>query len=119
VVLHIGAMKTGTTFIQSVLARHPVQLAAAGVEFRADFRRQLHAVRRGLRGEPAADLRLWRQLMAEARKDRTSIVSMAFLSFARPEEVAAFLKPLRECDVHRRTVVDTLAPLRAEETNHC
>jgi hypothetical protein len=117
VVLHIGAMKTGTSFVQSVLGLHPDQLAAAGAEFAPKFARQMHAVQDGLRGN--GDFASWNKMVADAGADRTSIISMEFLSFGGPKQVAAFLDPLRGRDVRVvLTVRDQLQTLPAQWQSH-
>ena len=117
VVLHIGAMKTGTTFVQSVLGLHPEQLEAAGAEFTPKFSRQMHAVQEGLRGD--GDFTSWQKMVAGAGTDRTSIISMEFLSFAGPKQVAAFLEPLRGRDVTVvLTVRDQMQALTAQWQSH-
>jgi hypothetical protein len=117
VVLHIGAMKTGTSFVQSVLGLHPDQLAAAGAEFAPKFSRQMHAVQDGLRGN--GDFTSWNKIVADTAADRVSIISMEFLSFAKPKQVAAFLDPLRGRDVRVvLTVRDQLQTLPAQWQSH-
>jgi hypothetical protein len=117
IVLHIGAMKSGTSFIQSVLLKHPEQLAAAGAEFLGTFGQQMRVVQDGLKRP--SDLSGWRELVGGARDDRTSIVSMEFLSFARPNQVAAFLEPLQGRDVQVvLTVRDQLHALPAQWQSH-
>ena len=117
VVLHIGAMKTGTSFVQSVLGRHPEQLAAAGVGFLGSFVEQMRAVQDGLRGE--GNFRGWRDLVAGATDHGTSVISMEFLSFAGPERIAAFLDPLRDHEIRIVvTVRDQLAVLPAQWQSH-
>lgn len=101
VVLHIGAMKTGTSTLQAVLCEHASALAAHGVLFPCDpdWSVQVRAVR------DALDLRVRKQRPGRwaemARRLRThdghlAVLSMEFLSFA-------------DLD-HARRVVDSLAP---------
>ena len=101
VVLHIGAMKTGTSTLQDVLTRHAPALAEQGVLFPSDpdWSVQVRAVR------DALDLRVRKQRPGRwaemARRLRThdghlAVLSMEFLSFADLE--------------HARRVVDSLAP---------
>ncbi|WP_121255286.1 hypothetical protein [Nocardioides ferulae] len=116
VVLHLGAMKTGTSFVQDVLGQHPEQLAAAGVEFLGGFGKQTRAVLDGLRRTGTEDaLQRWRRLISGAPDDRTAVVSMEFLSFASPRQVAGFLEPLRGREVQVvLTVRDQLRVLPAQ-----
>lgn len=100
VVLHIGAMKTGTSFIQSMFLLHRDEFAAAGVEFVGTFHDQLHAVQHALRaGKAKQKLRPWRHLVGAASEHSTNVVSMEFLSFARGAQVSDFLRPLRGREV--------------------
>ena len=61
IVLHIGAMKTGTTFLQQLLADHRTPLAEHGFQVPRD---QALALRGVLNGTPAAD--------ADTRRDRVA-----------------------------------------------
>jgi hypothetical protein len=103
VVLHIGTMKSGTSFIQSALMSHPEQLDAAGARFLGEtFGRQAKAVRDVLRKpkRPARHGR-WRALADEARTfdGELGIISMEFLGFARDAQLAQFLDPFGDLKV--------------------
>jgi len=98
-VLHIGAMKTGTSFLQSLLGRNVEALDAEGVRFLGGkFGVQSRAVRDVLElpRNPKRNRRGWRRLAKELRAhpDHTGLVSMEFLSFAGPRHLEAFLQPL-------------------------
>lgn len=102
VVLHIGTMKTGTSFIQSVLGDHKAELAAAGVDFPGGFGIQARAVREMLKlpKQPRKNSRRWTKLATGVREgDRVGIFSMEFLSFAGPEQVRRLLEPFAGLDV--------------------
>lgn len=104
VVLHIGAMKTGTSYLQSVLGSNSPALEDAGFTFLGGkFGRQALAVRDvlNLPKTPRKNKRRWAALAEEAHKldGRTGIVSMEFLSFAGPRHVRAFLEPLAGLEV--------------------
>lgn len=90
VVLHVGAMKTGTTFLQSVLDVHREALAAAGTTYPET---SVHAVRAllGNDGSAEPDPARWRALAAST--DGDLLVSMEFMSFAGPDQVARLLEP--------------------------
>ncbi|MCH1866457.1 hypothetical protein [Nocardioides sp. CFH 31398] len=90
VVLHVGAMKTGTTFLQSVLDVHRAALAAAGTTYPET---SVHAVRAllGNDGSSEPDPSRWRELAAST--DGDLLVSMEFMSFAGPQQVARLLEP--------------------------
>lgn len=113
VYLHVGGMKTGTSFLQSLLIENRDALTAEGVLFPGgEWGAQVRAVRDILQlalpsssGTGAPDERLvgaWPRLRAEmlAHRGRASVVSMEFLSFATPEQA--------------RSVVDSLAPAPVE-----
>ena len=118
VILHIGAMKSGTSFLQSALTQNQQALADAGVAFLGgSFGKQSRAVREVL--QPAGhEVRKrkksrWLSLVEEARSgDRqTSVVSMEFLSFADDQAVGRFVEPLAGLDV--RVVVTVRDQVRA------
>jgi len=106
VILHIGAMKSGTSFVQSVLTQNQQALARAGVCFLGgSFGKQSEAVREvlqppGYEVTPNKESR-WLALVDEAVAESrpTSLVSMEFLSFAGGNEVGRFLEPLAGYDV--------------------
>ena len=86
VVLHIGAMKSGTSFIQGVLSANREVLLDQGVLFPGRrWRNQVSAVRdlmeRGGKGqEPLAPDGPWRRMAAEVNEwDGTALISMEFL----------------------------------------
>jgi hypothetical protein len=118
VVLHIGSMKSGTTFLQSAIGQNQETLAEAGVRFLGgSFGKQVKAVRQVLQApDPETEGRKrsrWLSLVEEAASGdwQTSIVSMEFLSFANDEAVGRFLEPLAGLDV--RVVVTVRDQLRA------
>jgi len=98
VVLHIGTMKSGTSFVQSALASNPTVLDDAGGCYLGEtFGRQAKAVRDVFRRprRPARHKR-WRALAREARSfdGDAGIISMEFLSFAQDAQLEPFLAPL-------------------------
>jgi hypothetical protein len=103
IVLHIGAMKTGTSYLQSVLSRNAELLASRGVLWPgATWREQRQATQDLLatRGDRSADLGRWESLAEEmlAHDGPLAVVSMEFLSFASPEvaeRAVAALAPAR------------------------
>lgn len=103
-VLHIGAMKTGTTFLQSVFNTNVAALEAEGVRFLGGrFGVQSLAVRDILnlpRG-PRRNRRRWARLIDELRAHpaEVGVVSMEFMSFAGPRHLAAFFEPLDGIEV--------------------
>jgi hypothetical protein len=104
VVLHIGTMKSGTSFVQSALASNPVVLDAAGARYLGgSFGRQAKAVRDVyLRPKrPGRHHKRWRRLAREARTfdGEVGIISMEFLSFAQDGQLEPFLAPLADLRV--------------------
>ena len=118
VYLHIGAMKTGTTYVQSLLMENREQLASAGLLVPGEhWVDQLHAVRDVLGGglgypEVGPKSRgAWPVLAREMLDaDAASIVSMEFLSFADPRRARRIVASLAPADVH---VVLTVRDLTA------
>lgn len=101
--LHIGTMKTGTSFLQQVLRRNVELLSERGV---------LYPLEAGSIGGAARDVLesgdevpspdgAWAKLSEHlhAWPGRSAVVSSEFLSFATPEQVAEFVKPLRPLPV--------------------
>lgn len=86
-VLHVGAMKSGTTFIQSRLFAHRDLLQERGIRVPGRRRRsQVLAVQQLLRGGGA----MWdKHAAAVSRHDGTSVISMELLGPARPDVVEA------------------------------
>lgn len=104
VVLHLGAMKTGTSYLQSVIGENHTAIEAAGFTFLGGkFGVQARAVRDvlNLPKAPHKNRRRWAELAREAQRldGRTGIVSMEFLSFAQQRHVDAFLEPLAGLEV--------------------
>jgi hypothetical protein len=103
VVLHIGTMKSGTSFVQSGLMANPSLLDAAGARYLGGtFGRQAKAVR-DLYQAPRHPERhgRWLALADEAHsfEGEVGIVSMEFLSFAERRQLDALLAPLSGLDV--------------------
>lgn len=88
-VLHVGAMKSGTTFVQSRLFAHRDLLRERGVRVPGQRRRsQVLAVQQLIRGGGP----MWdRQAAAVSRHDGTSVISMELLGPA-PAEVLERLR---------------------------
>lgn len=107
VYFHIGAMKTGTTFLQHLMIANQEQLASAGVHF-GTWVHQVHATQDLLgldQDDPiiAAQSRgAWQRLVDDVTDADapTCIVSMEFLSFARPRQVRELARTLAGAEVH-------------------
>lgn len=123
VVLHVGLPKTGTTYLQGLLAEHRDELRAAGVLYPflrpgAMFHGAVEV--RGSHakfGLDAADVAgTWDALCARARDfDGTTVISHEVLAGATPEQVRRARAPLAGLEVH---VVVTARDLGRQATAH-
>jgi hypothetical protein len=103
VVLHIGTMKSGTSFVQSALMANPAVLDAAGARYLGEtFGRQTKAVRDVYQSprRPARHGR-WHALVDEAHEfgGSVGIISMEFLSFAEESQLGVLLDPFAGMEV--------------------
>lgn len=105
--LHVGTMKSGTSFIQGMMSRNRVALKNRGVLFPGDkWTEQVEAVRDLLRagGSPRSDVRsgAWNAMASTmlAWTGPTVIMSMEFLSFAEPVTVDQLAKSLAPAEIH-------------------
>lgn len=106
--LHVGAPKSGTTYLQSVLRHNRDRLAAAGVLVAGETHRELvHAglvVREDPRvaGLPERAAGAWDRVAAQARawSGSTVIVSYELLAGATADQAAAAIADLGDADVH-------------------
>ncbi len=94
VLLHLGTMKSGTSFVQNVLGENKERLAAQDVLFPGErWRQQVRAVRElighGGPGQPAMPTDgPWQQLVDEVRAwPGTAVVSMEFLGPRTAEQI--------------------------------
>jgi hypothetical protein len=124
VFLHVGPMKTGTTFLQQLMVANKDRLATAGYLFPGDvWARQVRGTRDVL-GLDQWDPRIaasaagaWDSLVAEIldHTGRASVVSMEFLSFARRRGAARVVRSLQPAEVHVvltvRDALDTIPSL--------
>ena len=121
VFLHIGAMKSGTTFLQSLMSANKSQLLAAGCLFPgASWLSQVRAAQDivGAGKDPrlrAASAGAWEVLVREiAGHPGAAVVSMEFLSFAGSRRVRRMLASLAGTEVHLvLTVRDATATIPA------
>lgn len=108
VVLHVGAPKSGTTFLQDALWRRKRELAEAGVVCPGPNAREMFRAAVEVRGTSAkwgydaADLAgTWRRLCEEAREHPgTTVMSHELLAAATEEQIAAALAELSGVDLH-------------------
>ena len=87
VVLHVGTMKSGTSFLQNVLGENKAELAERGVLVPGRrWRRQVRAVKEliahGGPGQPPMPVDgVWQQMVEEIRAwPGTAVISMEYLS---------------------------------------
>jgi len=103
VVLHIGAMKTGTSYLQSVLEQDKELLADRGVLWPgASWKDQRVAVQDLLAsGRRAKGIESWEAFAQQLTQHRgpMSLVSMEFLSFAPADVVERGMKSFANCRV--------------------
>jgi hypothetical protein len=104
IVLHIGSMKSGTSFLQTVMVGNRQALAEAGYAFLGGtFGAQSRAVRdlTRLPANPQRHRAGWVDLVREARAfdGAAGVISMEFLSFVRDEVMVEVLAPLRGLEV--------------------
>lgn len=126
--LHIGAMKTGTTYLQQVMIQNKDALAAHGHLFPgeawADQVRAAHDVvghhrERGVRQRAAG---AWDAITAEMLgwDGAASVLSVEFLSFAGPRVAQRVAESLAGAEVHVvLTVRDTAEVLPGLWQTHC
>ncbi len=104
-VLHVGAFKTGTSYIQNVLWEGRDALAAAGINFPGEKKwdDQIHAVRdlQGMRAMGARQKNGWERLRTEVTEWRGphAAISMEFLTFAKPQQAKRVVHDLGTDDV--------------------
>lgn len=126
--LHIGAMKTGTTYLQQLMFANQERLAAAGYRLTGGrWARQVRGVNDAL-GVTRDDDRVgaesagaWQVLVDDAlsHSGTASVLSMEFLSFARRGQVQRIVASLAPAEVHVvLTVRDAVATIPAQwQTN--
>lgn len=96
VVLHVGLMKSGTSFLQQVLRHNKNLLLDQGVLFPTPWKRQVQAVK-DLIAQGTAGAGAWQGLVEEIREwPGTAVVSMEFLGPRSPATA--------------RQIVETFAP---------
>jgi hypothetical protein len=109
VTLHIGASKTGTSFIQTVLMNSRSTLRDLGVLWPGDSWRDVVKAVHGLRGVGGCSYDRWSELVDEIdRWEGDALLSMEFLSMAKPEAVERAVESLSG---HRVRIVLTMRDL--------
>lgn len=130
--LHIGAMKTGTTYLQGLLSANKDRLADAGYLFPGERWTDQSRAAADVLGFSLDDPRRraavegkWDRIAAEmlahrGRGKKASIYSMEFLSFADTEQATRVLDSLAGADVEVvLTVRDTIATIPAQWQTSC
>src|SRR5690349_20403229 len=104
--LHVGAPKTGTTYVQDGVALNRTSLESHGVSYPIGMRADMFGAALDLIDLPWGGQRegvcgAWDALMARVRRlsDRT-LVSHEILAGARPKHVARAMTDLGEAEVH-------------------
>ncbi len=103
--LHIGAMKTGTTYVQGMLARNRERLAVAGVLYPEPWSDQVEAVRDVLNLKGGSHLGSikgsWPRMVGQLNDwtDSEAIISVEFLSFAKKDQVRQITADLAPAEV--------------------
>lgn len=110
VYLHIGAPKTGTTYLQDrltanarSLARHGVHIPRASLRLRPDqshFKAALDLLDQDWGGPPGHAKGMWPKLVRAMRGEGTYVVSHEVLAPARPEVVDRVMSDLSDHEVH-------------------
>lgn len=108
VVLHIGAPKSGTTYLQRLLWQHQAELAAAGVGLPGARQRDMFEAAIEVRevasrwGRDEESLRgTWARLCAQARDfPGTTVMSHELLAAATPDQARRALSHLEGLEVH-------------------
>ncbi len=104
-VLHVGLMKSGTSFLQQVMKTNRAALRERGVLFPGPWRTQVQAVRDiiahgGSEQPPLAGDGAWHTVMRQVDQwPGTAVVSMEFLGPRRLPKVRDIVRHLPECDV--------------------
>ena len=103
--LHIGAMKTGTTFVQKMLGTNRQLLAENGILYPMPWSDQVEAVRDALDLKGGSHLGSiegrWISMVEqlEAWSGASSVLSVEFLSFAEPEQIGRIANDLKAFDI--------------------
>ena len=105
VVLHVGAFKTGTSYIQNVLWEGRDALAKAGINFPGEKKwdDQIHGIRelQGMRAMGPRQKGGWERLRTEMTEwgGPHAALSMEFMSFAKPQQARRIVEDLGDADV--------------------
>jgi hypothetical protein len=127
--LHVGAMKTGTTYLQHLMDMHRGSLAEAGYCFPGESWSDQHRAAREILDFDMTDPRraeectgAWSRLTSEmlTHQGKASVLSMEFLSYADRERAANVVDSFPGAEVHVvLTVRDAAAALPAQWQTAC
>jgi hypothetical protein len=129
--LHIGAMKTGTTYLQDLMTANRSELAEAGYLFPGERWSDQSRAARDILGMDQVERPLhpeaepdgpWAAVVEQMRAHRgaASVFSMEFLSFAGPEVAARIVDSFGGADVHVvLTVRDAVSTIPAQWQTSC
>lgn len=108
VVLHVGLMKSGTSFVQQVLRHNREALAERGMLFPSPWRRQVRAVRDVIDGPDSGGA--WSEIVEEVRAwSGTAVLSMEFLGPRGPRKAREIVDAFAPADVEVVVSVRDLA----------
>lgn len=113
IILHIGTMKTGTSYLQAVLARNAVALAEHGVLYPTEASHGFAARQiLGIAANKKASLAAWDRLVDSVRAwdGHAAVISSEFFSFASAETAQQVVTALQPAQV--RVVVGARDLLR-------
>jgi hypothetical protein len=129
VFLHIGAMKTGTTYVQHLMEENKANLARAGFLYPGETKSDqwlgvldVLASTAGRKPTTPGTEGMWEKVTAEVRahRGRASVLSMEFLSYADSDQAAAILSAFPDQDVHVViTVRDARSAVPAQWQTSC
>ncbi len=96
VVLHVGTMKSGTSYLQALLFAERPRLAEAGVLVPGKtWNHQARAVRQALAPRSDGPRERWQALVEEVRSaPETAAISMEYLGPAHPDTIASVVEQL-------------------------
>ena len=106
VFFHIGAPKTGTTYLQHILWSNRTSLAKQGILVPGKRRMDAYNASASVRGEATSAARLgerdaWSGIVEEVRAwDGTAIISHEFFGAATREQASAAITALQPAEVH-------------------
>ena len=127
--LHIGAMKTGTTYLQALLFANKAELASAGVlvpgkasHEQAQAARDLLDMRGGNARVQARTVGAWQRIAEEVHRHpaKKTVISMEFFGFSDAARAERVVDALSGSELHVIiTVRDAAKTIPAQWQTHC